>query len=921
MNWTPALRVLLLLLLALSGRAAAFTPTQYQIYCGFPFYDATQWQLTPNWAARWNALGARTGIPDLGTQLSSGLQQAGTIRQVVSNTVASTLIGNEATQQYYDAWYSAPVLRQLTALGITDPDFGLSTAAGIAQQSVQNDCLSAERRRTLEGFAAQAMAGYQKLGFTSPGGKNLGPVVQAGSQRAVRLYVVPGALYDSVADTSGRCKAGGRIDRNNLSFVKINADQLRGASDAKAFYIIAHELFHVVQNAQGLETKPGLDRCDLLHHWTGEGTADALSLHLTRERFPDYRPSLSDDIGLNFYGLRSMSLSLPQPQTPTASDLRNYRASSFWRHLADRYHGGNYAFYARYLDLPETNAGRDDWLNHADILVSRDASVTIAPEQQQAGRNGLYLTLPDFYTEYATWGTEKFPWIGEAAWMKEAFAPCQTVTLDARTNRSQTLTFPDMPPFSARCVRVKVTGVQVGQRFSVVPMTGPLGNGLADELHLGRARSSGLKAFNCYRDFSVRQLGQTLHPGCLFKPFTGTDGGVRVWQAEADEPAPGRPPEYLWVLSWVPADASDRQLTRRASPTLVLGLDVTTLNSTLPPSPPAPSTTGAPVRKRTVGTVNFEPPDGAQELLPLKGAEQTGLTGDLNLSKLAFGVQDLGVSALNRTMQDATDGDLYSLAVSLADVSFGPVSFGGLTAVQENFESDGDFLGINPERAIKFGQTGTFRARVLGGNNQRSESPMTRLYITPPGADGLPGPGLTLNVTQFDRAALVVEFSGAVCSVPWPPPPTRPLAEHLAAACARTYPVSGTIVKPHAFVYSRAQALTVGDTPGTRLYRQDLQAFLGRAMPGLNTLPGMTGQPIPGGGNSGAAGGGTGGGAGSGVAGSTGACPISDQQLLDFLAYSDDPGDGPPPFDLSVISALSSPACVKRLMELQPQEP
>lgn len=92
-------------------------------------------------------------------------------------------------------------------------------------------------------------------------------------------------------------------------------------------------------------------------------------------------------------------------------------------------------------------------------------------------------------------------------------------------------------------------------------------------------------------------------------------------------------------------------------------------------------------------------------------------------------------------------------------------------------------------------------------------------------------------------------------------------------------------------------------------------------MPGLNTLPGMTGQPIPGGGNSGAAGGGTGGGAGSGVAGSTGACPISDQQLLDFLAYSDDPGDGPPPFDLSVISALSSPACVKRLMELQPQEP
>lgn len=919
MNWTPALRVLLLLLLALSGRAAAFTPTQYQIYCGFPFYDVTQWQLTPNWVSRWNALGARTGVPDLGTQLSGGLQKAGTVRQAVSNTVASTLIGNEATQQYYDAWYSAPVLRQLTALGIADPDFGLSTAAGVAQQSVPNDCLSAERRRMLEGFAAQAMAAYQKLGFTSPGGKNLGPVVQGGSQRAVRLYVLPPELYEGAANTSGRCQQGGKIQRQNLSFVKINANELRG-TDAKAFYIIAHELFHVVQAAQGLETRPGLDRCDLMHHWMHEGMADALALHVTRTRFPNYRPSLTDDIGLNFYGLRSMSLSLPQPHTPTASDLRNYRASSFWRHLAERYHGGQYAFYAQYLDLPETNAGRDDWLNHADILVSRDAAVTIAPEQRQASRNGLYLTLPDFYTEYATWGTEKFSAVGDAAWMKEAFAPCQTVTLDARTNRSQTLTFADMQPFSARCVRVKFTGLQVGQRFSVVPMTGPLGNGLADELHLGRARSSGLKAFNCYQDFSVKRLGQTLHPGCLFKPFTGADSGVRVWQAEADEPAPGRSPEYLWVLSWVPADASDRQLTRRASPTLVLGLDVTTLNSALPPSPPAPSTTGAPVRKRTVGTVNLDPPDSAQEVLPLRGAEQTGLTGDLNLSKLAFGVQDLGVSALNRAAQDATDGDLYALGVSLADVSFGPVSFGGLSAVQENFESDGDFLGISPERAINFGQTGTFRAWVLGGNNQRSESSMTRLYITPPGPDGLPGPGLTLNVTQFDRAALVVEFSGAVCSVPWPPPPTRPLAEHLAAACARTYPVSGTIVKPHAFVYSRAQALTVGDTPGTRLYRQDLQAFLGAALPGLNGLPGG-----PTGAGSGAAGpppaaAGAGSGPGSRLPG-TGGCALSDRQLLEFLAYSDDPGEGPPPFDLSVLGTLSSPACVQRLMELQPQEP
>ncbi|GGS42277.1 hypothetical protein [Deinococcus knuensis] len=920
MNWTPALRFLLLLLLALSGRAAAFTPSQYQIYCGFPFYDATQWQLTPNWAARWNTLGAKAGIPDLGTQLSGGLATAGKVRQAVSNAVASGLIGNEGTQQYYDAWYSGPVLRQLTALGITDPDFGLSTAGGIAQQSLPNDCLSAERRQKLEGYAAQAMAGYQKLGFASPGGKNLGPVVQVGTRRAVRLYVLPPELYDGSANTSGRCQTDGKIQRDNLSFVKINANELRG-SDAKAFYIVAHELFHVVQAAQGLETRPGLDRCDLIHHWLNEGMADALALQLTRERFPDYRPGLSDDIGLNFYGLRSMSLSLPQPHAPTPSDLRNYRASSFWRHLADRYHGGNYAFYAQYLDLPETNAGRDDWLNHADILVSRDAAVTIAPEQQQAGRNGLYLTLPDFYTEYATWGTEKFPWIGDAAWMKQAFAPCQTVTLDATTSRSQTLTFADMLPFSARCVRVKVTGVQAGQRFSVVPMTGPLGNGLADELHLGRARSGGLKAFNCYQNFSVKQLGQTLHPGCLFKPFTSATPGTRLWLAEADELAPGRSSvEYLWVLSWVPPDASDRQLTRRASPTLVLGLDVTTLTSALPPSPPVRSAAGAPVRKRVVGTVNFESPGGAQELPPLKGAEQTGLTGGLDLGKLAFGVQDPGMGALNRAAQDATDGDLYSLAVSLADVSFGPVSFGGLSAVQENFESDGDLLGIFPERAINFGQTGTFRARVQGGNNQATESPMSRLYITPPGPDGLPGPGLTLTVTQFDRAALIVQFSGVVCSVPWPPPPTRPLAEYLKAACAATYPVSGTIVKPHGFLYSRAGALTVSETPGTRLYRQDLLAFLNRAMPGLNTLPGMPGQPVPGGGNGGAPGG-TGGGGSSGIAGSTGACPLSDQQLLDFLTYSDDPGDGPPPFDLSVIGALSNPACIKRLTELQPQEP
>lgn len=914
----------------LGGRAAAFSPAEFEIYCGFPFHQADRLMSSPAVQQAIEAAGKKAGKPGLAAQVGSFLSDAEKLGNVWRNVMTEWKGGfNPETQAYYDAWYATPssVMDQVKQkfLGpvdlpfLGDPDIAAISPLMRLLYGLDNklgSCVPAAQKTKFEGYAADALKFYSTLGFQSPANWRLGPVVQRSGRKVVRLYVVPGYLYDSIASTAGPCS--GNWDAKKLSFVTINRDELLGGSDAQAYYTLAHELVHVIQNAQKLVNQERAPKCDVLPHWLGESTADALGIQATVRKFGKFEPALSgasEGLSRNAHSLRSYRVSLPQPEQPLENDLRNYRASSFWRHIVERYHAGNYGVMAKYMAQTRQTPGKPDWLEYLDRVISADVAVT--PATAPAGKNGLYLAFPNFLTEYATWGSEKFPKIGESQWLRDTFGVCDNVTLSASATgkKTATLKVTDLQPYAGRCYRVKVTDVQAGQRVAVIPMADKLTGGLEDELHLGTAYAKSLKAFNCFKNFSVQLLGMAAHAGCLFKPFTGAAAGTRVWLAEGDEANAGQNNlEYLWILSWVPVKATDARLGKTASiPELKFSLDVTNAQTSLPLSPPAKSSVpGAQVRKRAVGSVNLGGADGSQELIPMTGSEATGLAPDF--SKLAFRVQDFGIGAFQEQVQAATGGDVYALSVSFADVAFGYETLGNQRIPQENFETEGDTIVFYPEKAINFGQTGTFRAFPQGGNNQASEQPLTRMYLSPLDKDGRATLSMTLNVTQFDALGFQANVSGTFCAVPWPPPLVEDLKAWFNAQCAKnTHTLRATIHKPYGTFYKKGAALKVANTPGTQVYAANLTAFLGQVMPGMFNLPGFNSPANPAApaapGNAGQ---------GGSAAGTATGCPLTCTQIKQFLDYSENASEGEaPPFSLDLIQQLSAPACVQLLMKVQ----
>src|SRR5690606_24777035 len=67
---------------------------------------------------------------------------------------------------------------------------------------------------------------------------------------------------------------------------------------------IAHEVVHIVQNAQPLVNHPDTDDCASIPGWLFEGTADALGLYVSQKRFPTYQPPLTVQGAKSYYGLR-----------------------------------------------------------------------------------------------------------------------------------------------------------------------------------------------------------------------------------------------------------------------------------------------------------------------------------------------------------------------------------------------------------------------------------------------------------------------------------------------------------------------------------------------------------------------------------------------------------------------------------------
>ena len=244
---------------------------------------------------------------------------------------------NVKTQNYYD---------QVESLGLgLDPDVDAA-----------EDCVLPARKRDFETWAGEILFELKALGFNSPE-KRLGPkLTNVFGTQVIRLYAVPG--YGGIAATTSPCE-GGKINDSLLSFMRFNAEIVNSAPAAKVYYILAHEMVHMVQNAQPF-IKNAND-CDKIPKWLTEATADAVALYLVEKRFGQtYDPPISTGIGKNFHGLRLYSKNFAW-ESP--KDLPQYRASSFFTFLAERYYGDDYSFIA---DFMKQTASGDDWFAWLD---------------------------------------------------------------------------------------------------------------------------------------------------------------------------------------------------------------------------------------------------------------------------------------------------------------------------------------------------------------------------------------------------------------------------------------------------------------------------------------------------------------------------------------------------------------------------
>jgi hypothetical protein len=775
-------------------------------------------------------------------------------------------------------------------------------------------CVSAARKAWIERAAASIMASYERLGFASPEGRRLGPVVtSATGSPAVRLYVhvTPdgeGGVTPGVASTLAPCLPSGEKALDRLSFVEINADIARTAATPKLYYVIAHELFHVVQNAQRFREDPGTRSCGI-DGWVYEGMADAIATHLTRELFPSFDPPLGAPWVRNYVGLRpyDVNLVVDRLRRVPGGDVNavlGYRSSSWWRHVAEVHLRGDWRYLARFTATPNGASGRDDWLRWMQRLVEGDAMI-----DQPHG-----MAYADFLTDYARWGARKYgASIGDAAWLAEAFGGCTVVPLSPRQPlRALSV---ELENLAGACLRVVVGGLEPDAFAAVRIVSSDLSLDELDDLHLGLAYATGTSrftgidadGFDCHDYLRRREVqGTNETPGfCTALPFIGSvaapgaggDVFSKTWRTTAQRPVAGTDAfEQRYVLSRVPFAATDARHSGRdtLSVRLQIGLEVSGLRT------PATARSPRPARPGTISTAGLveRPPMGLpMSDPPLHTSANVDPTDPTAVLRVAAG---LPMVAMPSEISDQLGG----LTIWWGDTT-------------KSFDDDWDFEGAFllqllfddelPGGAPAFGRTGTFGAWVQGfgdgdaagigaglgtllpsmamggGLPALAGSPLCN-YPSPDPDDPSPSyePAARVEVVAFDAELLHVRYQG-----------TLGYGAHDAEGrpiCIDPQPFEGEIIKPFGSFFAPGGFRLV-PTPGTDA---ELEARYGGIFAGFGS-----GRPPPDGDEEGAGGGG---GAGGGATVCNCSCDYL-IQLMDVMDEADDPAPGEMP-DLEVVQAF-----------------
>jgi len=755
----------------------------------------------------------------------------------------------------FDAWCGLPG-------GTTAAQY----AAGPSGDVAGGDCLSAERRALVERFAAGILARYAQEAFASPYPSRLGPVVERDGEQRVRIYLSPTNRDGSELGTAhalSPCLQGGGMARDTLTIVTLSSTLAAEASEPLLYYVLAHELFHMVMNAQALADD---ERYCQARPWLTEGAIDAAATFVTRERFPRFTPPLSDPVARNLYGLRRYDHNW-LTHTPGVAP---YRTSAFWHSLAAITERTPLEVLAAYTG--ERLGDDGDALRWLEARLEADPAVGAS----------LWATLPEVYADIASWGRRAHAAaVGDRLWLSEAFGGCSTVSLSPRQPaRSLTL---ELDILSAQCLRVLVGGLEPDQVASVKLMATDAVPDPLDELHLALERAPGrlhidgsdVRDFDCFdelrRHWSVE--------GCVRMPFSGErsdqPGFARTWAAFAQRADGAGALEQRYVLSRVPLTYLERRDGDAAALRvhLRIALEVTTVAT---PSTPAQGDT-------TIGTAGLRGSrsilDPTMALVPIAGDDLSDIDAldptrmlDLVMLEAMPMIEHLpgyldGLFLVLGTVAAEDDGDAMPSAMLdlryLLTLAFDPDLPGG---------------------APTFGDTRTFEAWVGGVASTGGMGPLG-MALPGMGMDGLCNypdppdqrpseavPAARVEVLAFDDTLLHLRFEGVFGT-------GRPSHDGR-FVCADPQPFAGELIAPFGWLYTDAgmRSLT---TPGIEADRALRYARMRQAI-GLPIAPGPTGP-----------GDGPGGGGGAGAVAEE-VCDCSCETLVGFGETLDGLGDFDP---------------------------
>ncbi len=716
--------------------------------------------------------------------------------------------------------------------------------------------LSAASRAQLEGFAASAMQRLESFGFASPSPLRLGPVVRGARGGPVaRIYADP--EFSGYLNTLAPCGSAGASYPDLLSIVTLNPQFAAAFSSPTLLRAIGHELVHVLQNAYPLKTAPHTDLCGQDATWFLEGTADALSVDISRQTYPSYNPPLLVRGSKSYYGLRPYDRALTwSPGEDDAGYLDrhghpvipDYRTSSLFMHLADHYFGGAYGWLDGFFRVPEPKPGGDDWLAWFDDLLEKGASGPKLP---------LYLVFPDFLGNYATWGKSKHPHIGDERWLGPAFDGCRYVGL-SRTEPVRELEL-ELEPISGQCLRVWSQDPAVGEVAQVKVMVYGASEEEVDNLHLAVARMSakvldlGGGAYDCW-ELAKQHRGE---PVCISKPYVGTTGAGKDSGVKQDQGAAGWAKTWasvhqegteelldnLYVLVHAPVEpriakhANGRTQRVRA----VVALDFPKLAS---------STHGA--SGKTAAAIN----QNRIEPIPMASGEDAmaGLmaaaAGDPEaISKLPFLMNNIPtLPAGARPAMAAGDG-ISSVTIERVKTSAGD---GGSIELEPTLQ----LQLLVADTTIPFGATGSYPAYVMGtdlealaaatggdviGNLMANPQAGAMALIAPQMSNLYRDrPSATIEVVEWSDELLRLTVSGGYCrGSDW---------DDRAKRCRVPQSFSGEVIKPFGWAYDTTRPFASVDTPGMAVYRRQMHELLRRRGLPLPPLPGPPTDPPSGGG-------------------------------------------------------------------------